>query len=173
MRPPWPRLALRSLVRAGPAGPGCGLGWPRQEWPRVANLLIQLHLVAFRCFSRPPNPHPDPLPEGEGIIQGDRIARFPPSRGPLEVPCPRPEHPHPMLRIDLSPMQGEVNTRLRGNDESLREDDVREQCSSQWSHGVMGSCRWFGGWAYGSLPRGQASFQGVPLLLSERPHLLA
>ncbi len=50
MGPPWPRLALRSLVRGGPAGPGCGLGWPRQEWPGVAKPLIQLHLVAFRCF---------------------------------------------------------------------------------------------------------------------------
>ena len=36
-------------------------------------------------------------------------------RGPLEAPCPRLEHPHPMLRIDLSPMQGEVNTCLRRN----------------------------------------------------------
>ena len=36
-------------------------------------------------------------------------------RGPLEAPCLRPEHPHPMLRIDLSPMQGEVNTCLRRN----------------------------------------------------------
>ena len=50
MGPPWPRLALRSLVRGGPAGPGCGFGWPRQEWPGVAKPLIQLHLVAFRCF---------------------------------------------------------------------------------------------------------------------------
>ena len=50
MGPPWPRLALRSLVRGGPAGLGCGLGWPRQEWPGVAKPLIQLHLVAFRCF---------------------------------------------------------------------------------------------------------------------------
>ena len=50
MRPPWPRLALRSLVCGGPAGPGCDLGWPRQEWPGVAKLLIQLHLIAFRCI---------------------------------------------------------------------------------------------------------------------------
>ena len=35
--------------------------------------------------------------------------------GPLEAPCPRLEHPHPMLRIDLSPIQGEVNTCLRRN----------------------------------------------------------
>ena len=56
MRPPWPRLALRSLVRGGPAGSGCGLGWPRHEWPGAAKLLNQLHSVAFRCFSHPPNP---------------------------------------------------------------------------------------------------------------------
>ncbi len=46
MGPRWPRLALRSLVRGGLAGPG----WPRYEWPEVAKPLIQLHLVAFRCF---------------------------------------------------------------------------------------------------------------------------
>ena len=50
MGPRWPRLALRSLVRGGLAGPGCGPGWPRYEWPGVAKPLIQLHLVAFRCF---------------------------------------------------------------------------------------------------------------------------
>ena len=51
MRPPWPRLALRSLVRGGPAGPG----WPRQEWPGVAKLLIQSHFVSFPvvCAGRP------------------------------------------------------------------------------------------------------------------------
>ena len=58
MGPPWPRLALHSLVGGGPAGPGCGLGWPRQEWPGVAKPLIQLHLVAFSCISLSPNPHP-------------------------------------------------------------------------------------------------------------------
>ena len=50
MRPLWPRLALRSLVRGGPPGPGCGLGWLRYEWPGVTKLLIQLHLVAFGCI---------------------------------------------------------------------------------------------------------------------------
>ena len=50
MGPPWPRLALRSLVGTGPAGSGCGLGWPRQEWPGVAKPLNQLHSVAFRCI---------------------------------------------------------------------------------------------------------------------------
>ena len=43
-------LALRSPVRGGPPGPGCGLGWLRHEWPGVTKLLIQLHLVAFRCI---------------------------------------------------------------------------------------------------------------------------
>ena len=27
-----------------------GLVWPRHEWPRVAKLLIQLHLIAFGCI---------------------------------------------------------------------------------------------------------------------------
>ena len=58
MGPLWPRLALHSLVGGGPVGPGCGLGWPRQEWPGVAKPLIQLHSVAFGCISLSPNPHP-------------------------------------------------------------------------------------------------------------------
>ena len=63
MRPPRPRLALRSLVRGGPAGPGSGLGWPRQEWTGVAKPLIQLHLVAFRCIPyRLRWAHPCPRP---------------------------------------------------------------------------------------------------------------
>ena len=70
MRPEWPRLALRSLVRGGSAWPYFRLRWSRHEWPGVAKLLIRLHSVAFGCFSYPPNPHPNPLPEGEGIIQG-------------------------------------------------------------------------------------------------------
>ena len=40
----WPWLRIR------------GQGW---EWPGVAKLLIQLHLVAFRCISYSPNPHPN------------------------------------------------------------------------------------------------------------------
>ena len=51
MRPGWPRLALRSLVRTVPAWPRGGHAWPHHEWPGVANLLIQLHSVAFRCIS--------------------------------------------------------------------------------------------------------------------------
>ena len=58
MRPPWPRLAHRSLVRGVPAWPRCGLVWSRQEWPGVVKPLIWLHLVAFGCFPHPPNPHP-------------------------------------------------------------------------------------------------------------------
>ena len=70
MRPVWPRLALRPLVRGGPAGPGGGPVWPwlrirgwGWEWPGAAKLLIQLHLVAFRLISHPPNPHPLPSPQ--------------------------------------------------------------------------------------------------------------
>ena len=51
MRPPWPRLALRSLLGGGPEmWPCCGLGWPRQEWPGVAKLLKPSHLVSFRLI---------------------------------------------------------------------------------------------------------------------------
>ena len=79
MRPPWPRLALRSLVRGGPVWPYFRLRWPRQEWPGVAKLLIQLHSVAFGCIAYPPNPHPDPLPEGEGTCRtGGRGCEVPP-----------------------------------------------------------------------------------------------
>ena len=55
MRPRRPRLASWGVARSG--GP-----------------LIQLHLVAFGCISCRPNPHPSPLPEGEGIsprLRGD------------------------------------------------------------------------------------------------------
>ena len=75
MRPPWPRLALRSLVRGGPVWPYFRLRWPCQEWPGVAKPLIQLHSVAFGCIAYPPNPHPHPLPEGEGIMPPSREQR--------------------------------------------------------------------------------------------------
>ena len=45
----------RSLVRAEPAWPRCGLVWPwlrirgrGWEWPEVAKLLIRFHLLPFR-----------------------------------------------------------------------------------------------------------------------------
>ena len=73
MRPGWSRLALRSLVRAVPAWPRCGLGWPwlrirgrGWEWPGAAKLLIRFHLLPFR-----------PIPYR---LRGARGARFPPSR---------------------------------------------------------------------------------------------
>ena len=54
MRPGWSRLAFRSLVRAEPAWPRCGLVWPwlrirrrGWEWPGVAKLLKRSHLVSF------------------------------------------------------------------------------------------------------------------------------
>ena len=72
MRPPWPRLAHRSLVRGGPAGPGCGLGWPRQEWPGVTELLIQLHSVAFRSIPYPePSSSPSPIGRRDSILRGN------------------------------------------------------------------------------------------------------
>ena len=53
MRPPWSRLALRSLVCGGPAWPCCRLWWPRHEWPGVEKLLIQLHFgsISFHSLS--------------------------------------------------------------------------------------------------------------------------
>ena len=47
MRPGWSRLALRLLVRGGQAD----LGWPHQEWPGVAKLLVWFRLVPFRSIS--------------------------------------------------------------------------------------------------------------------------
>ena len=55
MRPGWSRLALRSLVRTGRPWPHGGLGWPRQEWPGVAKLLIRFRLVPFRSIPCRPN----------------------------------------------------------------------------------------------------------------------
>ena len=49
------------------------LRWPWLASSRVARrgeLLFRLHLVAFRCFSHPPNPHPRLLPEGDGTCRG-------------------------------------------------------------------------------------------------------
>ena len=95
MRPPWPRLALRSLVGGGPVGPGCGLGWPRQEWPGVAKLLIQLHSVAFRCIpyrrrEAGGHPHPSLLPSRDPCVTvpGGRSSSHPPAR------YARGGHPH-------------------------------------------------------------------------------
>ena len=99
--------------------------------------------VAFGCISLhscPPNPHPRLLPEGEGTCRRPGCA-VPVYTGPLEAPCPRPEHPHPMLRIDLSPIQGEVNTCLRGSDGGIRGNDSCRQCRGWRSGGAMGSCR--------------------------------
>ena len=96
MRPPWPHLALRSLVRTVPGWPRGGLGWPRQEWPGVAKLLIQSHSVSF------------PIPRTLTLALSQKERGFPAFAG----------------------------------------DDVCEQCSNQRGNGVMGSCRWFGGWTY-------------------------
>ena len=54
MRPVWPRLALRPLVRGGPADPGGGPGWPRrsgQEW-RTFN-SVPFRSVSFRFVPFP------------------------------------------------------------------------------------------------------------------------
>ena len=87
----WPRLAFRSLVGAGPASPRCGLGLASSG---VARNGETFNSVSFSCISSHshrlrgtggpgmrgsrlrsndetphtrPNPHPGPLPEGEGI----------------------------------------------------------------------------------------------------------
>ena len=82
----------------------------------------------------------------EGTCRGPGCA-VPVCTGPLEAPCPRPEHPHPMLRIDLSPIQGEVNTCLRGKDGCIRGNDACRQCRGWRGGGAMGSCREVERWA--------------------------
>ena len=116
MRPPWPHLAHRSLVWGVPGWPRCGLVWPRQEWPGVAEPLIQLHSVAFRCI---PIVRTLTLTLSLTLSQRERGSY----RG-----------------------TGLRGSRLRGNEGGLLDDDVCEQCSSQRGYGVMGSCRWFGVW---------------------------
>ena len=58
------------------------------------------------------------------------------------------------------------DSRLRGNDGGLREDDVCEQCSNRWGYGVRGSCRWFGvgGWVcvWGGVGQGAAGASLLP-----------
>ena len=89
--PIWPWLASftpsgEAENEAGVASFGASLTrtrWASRPWlvssgvRRSGKLLIWLHSVAFGCISYPPNPHPDPLPEGEGIIQGDRLCVVP------------------------------------------------------------------------------------------------
>ena len=43
---------------------------------------------------------------------------------------------------------GMRGSRFRRNDGFVRGNDACRQYSNRRSHGVMGSCRWFGGWAY-------------------------
>ena len=151
MRPPWPHLAHRwhtahsygVYQRGSRCGHG-GLVWPRQERPGVAKLLIQLHLVAFRCISFP-NPHPALSLSAQGDIHtgmrgsrlhgNDRCKQCSNQRGYGvrgscrwfgEVP---PIHPY------RGRMRG---SRLHGN-------DGYEQCSNRRGYGVRGSCRWFEG----------------------------
>ena len=153
--------------------------WP-WLWPWLASSGVPrsgetFNSVAFGCIwlhSCRLDPRPRPYPGGEGICPPSRGCEVPAFAGAFGSPCPRPEHPHPMLRIDLSPMQGEVNTCLRGNDGALRLNDACRQCTGWHGDGAMGICRRLG-CVRGSLPRGQASFRGVRLPFSERPHLLA
>ena len=98
MRPPWPRLALRSLVRGGPVWPYFRLRWPRQEWPGVAKLLIQLHSVAFGCIAYPPNPHPPPSPGGRRDL--------PSKPGMRGSPASRERRKEPVLHADGGAIPG-------------------------------------------------------------------
>ena len=130
MRPGWPRLALRSRVRGGPAWPYFRLRWPHYEWPEVSKLLIQSHLVSFSLISyrrrwerglAPKLGEPLRLERPSGVRRSGKLLirfRLVPfrsisnrlreqgMRGPalgelLHSLCPRPQCLHPMLRIDL------------------------------------------------------------------------
>ena len=161
MRPPWPRLALRSLVGGGPVGPGCGLGWPRQEWPGVARLLIQLHSVAFRCIpyrrrGAGGHPHPSLLPSRDLCVTapGGRSSSHPPARyargdtptppavgiAPLHSPIRGATRAAPYELCKVSSRE-KGPARLRGNDGEVRSNDVCEQCSNRRGYGAMGSCQ--------------------------------
>ena len=72
-----------ALGRSSLAWPHVDLRWLRQECAGVTKLLFRLQLVAFRCIPDRPNPHPNPLPEGEGIMPPSRERRGAP-RG--EIP---------------------------------------------------------------------------------------
>ena len=82
MRPPWPWLALRLLVRAGPGWPYFRLRWPRQEWAGVAKLLKQSHFLSFPLISLSPEPSSPPSPRGDFCITapGGRSSSHPPAR---------------------------------------------------------------------------------------------
>ena len=116
---PWPYFRLR---------------WSRHEWSGVAKLLIRLHSVAFGCFSYPPNPHPDPLPEGEGIIQGAGM-RGPRLRG-------NDGHTYPPLRLVCASLSRTLDSSLRWNDGRFRRNDACvDQCKGWRGDGAMGICR--------------------------------
>ena len=134
MRPPLPRLGLIAISG--------GLVTSGQERRTFKFSCIWLHFVAFLS----PEPSSSPSPRGRRDLQGPGC-EVPVGTGPLEAPCPRPEHPHPMLRIDLSPIQGEVNTCLRGNDGGIRENDSCRQCTGWHGGGAMGNCREVERWA--------------------------
>ena len=170
MRPPWPRLALRSLVRGGPVWPYFRLRWPRQEWPGVAKLLIQLHSVAFGCIAYPPNPHPPPSPGGRRDLPSKPGMRGSPAfTGTTEGTGPtRRWRSHPRRGTVLRSAQerqtfnsvsfgcisshslsstrglGMRGSRLRGNDGGICGNDACDQCKGWRGGGAMGSCRWFG-----------------------------
>ena len=65
MGPPWPRLALSSLVRADQRGP-VSIVVASLRVARSGKLLIRFHFLPLRSVSDRPNPHPRPLPEGRG-----------------------------------------------------------------------------------------------------------
>ena len=130
MRPGWPRLALRLLVRAVPAWPRGGLGWLHHEWPGVAKLLISAHFRSFPIIPlvRRLGFYPDPrlLPHGEGT-------------------CKEP---------------GMRGSRIRGNDGGIRSNDVCEQCTgrgySEWALSLIWRC-WSYGWSDVTLGGGMSA----------------
>ena len=95
MRPGWPRFASvhsYALYQRGLVVASFwswlrirGRGW---EWPGVAKLLIQLHLVAFRCISYRPNPHPPPSPSGRRNLSLRGNDRSPAESGETFISLP-------------------------------------------------------------------------------------
>ena len=66
--PRWGQCGLVRSACTRERGPE-SLRWPWLASSRVARrgkLLFRLHLVAFRCISHLPNPHPRLLPEEKG-----------------------------------------------------------------------------------------------------------